>query len=98
MGKMTHGKKTNFDLKVSRKEEFDAWFDGFLARLGANPEQKEQIKRKTAAFKKKSAEFADIVQNRAKEGRKQGESITAFKERKLKALNIVANAINELSE
>ena len=69
-----------------------------LRRNGETEEQVEECKQKAKEFKHKSADFADIVQKRAEEGRKQGESITDFKERKLQALNIVANAVNELED
>lgn len=81
----------------SRKEEFEDWWDGFMTESGASPAQIEQTKRESAEFLQKSRELGEILDEQAKYGRYEGETLEAFKKRKLLQLDMRADAINNLS-
>lgn len=85
-----------FKPTKSRKAEFDDWWDGFLNEQGATPKQKAEIIRQSEEFKQRSAEYCHNIEQKASEGRIEGESLEDFKKRKLKSLDILANAVNEL--
>ena len=69
-----------------------------MTKCGCNKEQKAEIIRQSAEFMAKSHELGEKLEIYAKAGRKEGESLEDFKNRKLKALDIQADAINRLSE
>jgi len=82
----------------SQKAEFDAFWDDLLTECGCSSSQKAELVRQSDEFRAKSAELMARLQEEANCGRYEGETLEAFKKRKLMQLDLQAQAINELSD
>lgn len=82
----------------SRKEEFDAFWNGLLAECGCNSEEIGEIFSQSEEFLQKSLRLGQILYEEANVGRYEGETLEDFKKRKFLYLEMKAQAINDLAE
>ncbi len=82
----------------SKKEEFDAFWDDLMTKVGLTPEQKQHIIEQSADFKVKTSEFQQACLEEATKGYTEGQPLEEFKANKLRNLNIIADTVNSLVE